>query len=126
MKDKTCRMTKIFFPHTHKGKSKHLISMSRTKSRRLIEIVTGQNNLHYIQNKVNRTELLCRFCEEEEETFDHLISTCPCFRNEQMETMGVRRWEGTHMWKFDAIYGFSKIKSINKALLGEESDENSE
>ena len=125
-KDNTCRMTKIFFPHVQKGKSKQLLKMSRKKSRRIIEIVTGQNNLHYIQNKVNKTDLLCRFCEEEEETFNHLITTCPCFHKEQMQVMGIKNWEGTHAWSFDEIYGFSKIKGINKALLGEDSDEGSD
>ena len=49
--------------------------------RRLLELITGQNNLNYVQSKIYPGEIseLCRFCEEEEETFEHLINECPCF-----------------------------------------------
>ena len=46
--EESCRMAKLFFPTVHKGKAKELSNMIRDKSRRLIEIVTGQNNLHYL------------------------------------------------------------------------------
>ena len=49
------------------------------QGRILIELITGQNNLNYMNNKVYGSEDLCRFCEEEEETFDHIINECPCF-----------------------------------------------
>ena len=81
----TRRMTKLFYPHPNRGKSKALIKMSRNKARRVVEIRTGQNNLHYIQNKFNRLDLLCRFCEEEEETFDHFLFECPCFETQRRE-----------------------------------------
>ena len=58
-------MTKIFYPHPHKGKSKELLHLSRKQSRRFIEIVTGLNNLNYIQYIVTGQEDLCRFCEED-------------------------------------------------------------
>ena len=57
-------MTKISYPRTHKGKSKALLNMSRKKSRRIIEIVTGQNDLHYIQNKVNKTDYQSDFVKK--------------------------------------------------------------
>ena len=81
--------------------------MNRKKSRRIIEIVTGQNDLHYIQNKVNKTEYQCRFCEDEEETFDHLIQDCPCFITDRFRIMRNKHWAGTHLWKLDEIYKFS-------------------
>ena len=121
--EKSCRMTKIFYPRTHKGKSKSLINMSRKKSRRIIEIVPGQNNLHYIQNKVTSSENVCRFCEEEEETFHHLILECPCFYTDRTRIMKNKLWEGTHHWKLDEIYEFSKIQSINKALNQDSSED---
>ena len=81
IKQDTCRVTKIFDPRPHRGKSKELLYCSRIQLRRLIEIVTGLNNLNYIQNKDTGQDLLCRFCEEDEETFDHLFLECPCFEN---------------------------------------------
>ena len=114
--DNSCRMTKIFYPTPHIGKSKVLLNLTRTKSRRLIEIVTGQNDLNYIQNKTFNRELLCRFCEEEEETFDHLALDCPCFYQQRQQIFGNLNWKGTHLWRIDKMIQFSRIKSIDNAL----------
>ena len=54
-KDKTCGMTKIFYPRTHKGKSKALLNMSRKKSRRIIEIVTFSQNYTKICSFLGKT-----------------------------------------------------------------------
>ena len=43
------------------------------------ELQTGWHNNFYMNNKVYGSEDLCRFCEEEEETFDHIITDYPCF-----------------------------------------------
>ena len=32
-----------------------------------------------MNNKVYGSDDLCRFCKEEDETFDHLINECHCF-----------------------------------------------
>ena len=47
----TCRMTKVFYPRPHRGKSRELLHLSRKQSRRFIEIVTGQNNLIIFKTK---------------------------------------------------------------------------
>ena len=49
--------------------------------RRLIELITGHSNLNYVQHKIDPVNVspLCRFCEEEDETFAHLLNECPCF-----------------------------------------------
>ena len=112
----TCRMTKLFYQTPHKGKAKALLRLSRKQSRRLIEVVTGQNNLHYIYNKVHKTELLCRFCEEEEETFDHLVKECPCFKTKREEILGKNAILPNNSWKIKDLLKFSYIKPIDKAL----------
>lgn len=66
-------MTKSFYPAYIAKKTKELRKLSRSDARRLIEIVTGQNNMHCVQNKINYSQDLCRLCEEEEETFDNLV-----------------------------------------------------
>ena len=86
-------MTKLFYPYPNRGKSKALIKMSHNKARRFVEIITGQNNLHNIQNKVNQLDLLCRFCEEEEETFDHLLFGNTEKRNECCKKKGNSQLE---------------------------------
>ena len=54
--------------------------------RRFIECTTGHNNLNYLQSKICPEDVseLCRFCEEEPETFDHLLNECPCFHQAQV------------------------------------------
>ena len=73
-------MTKIFYPNTDRSKAKQLLNLSRKKSRRLSEVITGQNYLHNVQNEIKNTDNFCRLCEEEEETFDHFVTDCPCLR----------------------------------------------
>ena len=72
--DNSCRTTKIFYPTVLKGKAKELGGLTHERSRLLIEIVTGQNNLHYIKNKIYGNNNLCSLCEEEEETFDYFVN----------------------------------------------------
>ena len=115
-KEESCRMTKIFYPTVQKGKAKELCNLARDKSRRLIEIITGQNNLHYIQNKINGQANLCRLCEEEEETFDHFVNDCPCLWQARRDHFGVHRIINTHDWKIDTLIRFSELQTINEAL----------
>ena len=48
----TCRLSKFFLPEPNKNKSKQILRLSRGQMRRLLEIITGQSNLNYIQNKI--------------------------------------------------------------------------
>ena len=77
--DNAYRMTKIFYPKPHSNEAKCILKLKRTEIKTHIEIITGQNNLDYMNNKVYGSDDLCRFCEEEGEIFDHLINECPCF-----------------------------------------------
>ena len=123
LEEKTCRMTKIFYPCPHKGKSRELLQLSRKQTRRFIEIITGQNNLHYVQNKVTGQDHLCRFCEESEETFDHLFLECPCFENLR-RSQNLEYCSGTHTWKIQTLLNYANTSSIDKALRqsGDSSD----
>ena len=112
----SCRMSKIFYPEPHKSKAKELCNLSRDKSRRLIEIITGQNNLNYIQNKISGRGDLCRLCEEEEETFDHFVDECPCLWQVRRDHFGLQRIIHSHNWKISALIAFSEVEPINSAL----------
>ena len=122
-KNPTCRMTKIFYPNSDRSKAKRLLNLSRKKSRRLIEAITGQNNLHYVQNKIRKTEHLCRLCEEEEETFDHFVNDCPCLRQARQDHFGLNKIEKSHRWTIQGILEYSRIKVIDQALRGEDSSD---
>ena len=119
----TCRMIKIFYPNQDISKAKQLLTLSRKKSRRLIEAVTGQNNLHYLQNKIKKMEHLCRLCEEGEETFDHFVNDCPCLRQARQEHFGLNKIEGSHRWTIKGLLEYSMIKTIDSALKGKDSSD---
>ena len=84
-----CRMAKIFFPKPDKNKTKKLVKHGRAYMRRLIECTTGHNNLNYLQSKIYPEDVseLCRFCEEEPETFDHILNECPCFQQARFDIL---------------------------------------
>ena len=86
--------------------------------RRLIELITGQNNLNYVQCKINPGQIseLCRFCEEEDETFAHLIDESPCFNTYRREILLNKPIINTVKWKAKTLLNFSYIESIDEAL----------
>ena len=116
-------MSKIFLPEPHIGKSKEILQLARGQMCRLIEIISGHNNLNYLQSKIYPHDVseLCRFCEEEDETFDHLIFECPCFRIARQDIFLDRDFKGTLDWKPHELLKFCNNPQIYEALtfLGE-------
>ena len=78
--------------------AKKILQLPGLKMKRLVEIVTGHNNLSHFQFKVDpEVNPLCRFCEEQNETFHHFITDCPRLRQFRADTVGefVKfRWMG--------------------------------
>ena len=74
-----------------------------------------------VQNKIKKTEHLCRLCEEEEETFDHFVNNCPCLRQAIQDHFGLNEIEKSHGWTIKGILEYSRIKVIDLALKGEDS-----
>ena len=115
----TCRLSKNFLPKPCKRKSKEILKLSRSQMRCLIEIITGQNNLNYryVQSKIDPTiSELCRFCEEEEETFEHLLNECPCFNSNRREILGNKLIIKSLDRKPQTLLEFSRIPAIEEAL----------
>ena len=111
----TCRLSKNFLPYPSKSKSKEILQLSRSQMRRLLELITGQNNLNYVQSKIYPDSIseLCRFCEEEEETFEHLINECPCFNTYRRDILMNKPIID---WKPKTQLDFSYIPAIENAL----------
>ena len=86
--------------------------------RRLLELITGQNNLNYVQSKIYPGEIseLCRFCEEEDETFEHILNECPCFISFRREILLNKPIIKTLNWKAKTLLDFSHIPAIDAAL----------
>ena len=94
--------------------AKKILQLPRLKMKRLVEIITGHNNLSYFQFKIDPdVNPLCRFCEEENETFHHYITSCPRLRQYRADTVGefVSR-----KWKIEQILNFSFTPEINDYL----------
>ena len=117
-RQQTCRLSKNFLPFPCKRKSKEILKLSRSQMRRLLELITGQNNLNYVQSKIypGVVSELCRFCEEEDETFAHLLNECPCFLTARRDILKNVPIINTLKWKPQTLLAFSNIESIDEAL----------
>ena len=71
---KKCRQTKIFYPMPDRSKFRQVKHFSRNELKLYIQAITGQNNLNYLNSIIVKDYTsLCRFCEEEDETFVHIV-----------------------------------------------------
>ena len=80
-----------------------------------LHAITGQNNLNYMKSIIipNFTPL-CRFCEEEDESFQHLYEDCPVFWKQRMEIQEDRN--GTENWTVQTVVRMAKIEDIQGTL----------
>ena len=108
-------MTKIFYPKPDSNKAKNILKLNRGQLKTLIKLITGQNNLNYLNKKVYGFEDLCRFCKEEEETFDH-INDCPCFYLDRCDLLQNQPIINTLDWDPKIILKFANIDAIKGAL----------
>ena len=117
----TCKLSKNFLPFPSKHKRKEILKLSSSQMRRLVELITGQNNLNYVQSKINPGHIskLCRSCEEVEGTFTHLINECPCFNTCRRDILMNIHIINSIKWKAKTLLNFSYIESIDKALAVE-------
>ena len=94
--------------------AKKILQLPRLKMKRLVEIITGHNNLSYFQYKIDPdVNPMCRFCDEENETFHHLITACPRLRQFRIDTIGVF---DNSSWETSQLLNFSFIPEINDYL----------
>ena len=56
---------------------------------------------------------MCRFCEEENETFHHFITNCPSLRQERLDNI---RYFTPYVWKVNEQLQFSFTPEINDYL----------
>ena len=109
-------MMKIFYPKPDSNKAKKVQKLNRGQITTLIELLTGQNNLKYMNNISQGSEDLCRFCEEKEETFDHIINDCPCFYLDRCDLLQNQPIINTLDWDPEILLKFANIDTIKNAL----------
>ena len=115
-----CRQTKNFYPVPSTAKYGETSKLSRSALATLVKIVTGQNSLNYLTNIIfPEISGLCRFCEEEDETYMHLVNECPVFYNIKNEIF-KDEWpiENSLKWKPSALVDFAYHPPIAEALAG--------
>ena len=106
--------SKNFLIKPNSNIAKKILQLLRLKMKRLVEIITGHNNLSYFQYKIDPdVNPLCRFCEEQNETFHHFITDCPRLRQFRADTIGNVE---TSNWKMTSLLDFCYIPEINDYL----------
>ena len=109
--------TKHFYSGQNKRKAKGILAQSRGVLGLLIKAITGHNFLGYHQNKVDSNiSKVCRLCEEEYETFWHLIDECPRLRLTRQDIFLDRDISPDMSWSIKKLVQFINIPIIQKML----------
>jgi ribonuclease HI len=110
------RMTKQFITKPNKHRGSRVAELSKSSLSRLIQLITGHNFLSYFQYQMDSgINPLCRLCEEENETFHHLVYACPAIALKRREMFQDKPPE-TDKWAPKALIDFSYIEPIDSWL----------
>lgn len=113
----TCRHTKCFYGGPDKNKTKGVIKLPRLKLSLFVEALTGHNWLSYHQNKINENiSKICRLCNAGEETFTHLITTCPVLRQMRTDIFLDKQTEPNNEWSIKGVNKFINSPTVNSLL----------
>lgn len=86
---KTCENSRQMWPCTDKNKTKILLNKNISQTSLLTRIITGHCELHYYSKRKKKRECsLCRNCEEEEETIEHILCSCPALSMNRLKHLG--------------------------------------
>ena len=105
----------MFYPSPSKPKAREVMKLTRKQTTLYVELITGQNNLNYVQSKMKEISPECRFCEEEDETFPHILNECPVFRQRRCDIL-LGKATSLSKWKIQDIMKFANHVSIQTAL----------
>ena len=111
----TCRQTKQFCPLPDAARGKRFLKLARSQLSLLVKLLTGHNNLSYHASKIDPTIYdMCSFCDEEKETFFHLVTECPSFRVTRQEIGIIESDNKT--WTQERLLELARVPAI-EALL---------
>ena len=112
----TCRQTKLWLSTAQAPALRKIKKKSRRQRKTLIEILTGHNNLKYMQHCMDNGESPnSRFCNEYEETAEHLIKDCPVFWSHRRDCFKDKRPD-IDDWEPEEILKFAQHHMIDQAL----------
>ena len=90
------RETKLWLPKLDQVTTDQLLRLNKKTLSRVIQMITGFNNLRNHTGRVNDTEKTCRLCKEKDETGWHLARECPKTQNirlkEDWEVSNLAEW----------------------------------
>ena len=114
----TAGKPKIYFPTHARHYTKKSPKAPRSSFSLLIQITTGQNNLNHITHKIDPTHTdQCYFCEEDKETFIHLLNECPVYHSHWLTLLKGSVVGGTTDWDPRTLVKFTNHADIEAALL---------
>ena len=117
-----CRQTRFWWPRPNAQKSKYLLSLPRPTVARLVQAITGFNNLSYHCYNMEYSDLsVCRLCWNGREEFIHLADECPDLFPEREEWFGI--WGPSREWTIEGLIGFlgnPKVEYLMSTRPGEE------
>ena len=111
-------MSKNFIKEHNKPRSKELLSKGGRMVGMVVRAITGHNALNYFCSKIDPDiDPNCRFCEEEEEEFWHLVTKCPVFHSVRNDIF-CERDPAFDDWEVDKLVAFLNNVEINQIMLG--------
>ena len=117
------RQTKIWFPKTDKNKSKYIVRLGRDLFGLACRWLTGHCFLRRHSKLLNDEEFLtslCRFCEREDETPEHIIGHCDEFYRLRMDAFQSMNLDDPPVWKPDQLIKFLKNDRISSLEFQED------
>ena len=126
LKRHPCRQTKHFFPKIDKKLSVLFTSCTRKVFSAATQLATGHNFLNRHQFLVhegtdNEVYPMCRYCDEDEETSQHILAKCPNFQNIRREIFGTHTLDTPFLSK--TIKPVQIFEFINKAKIEDLNDD---
>ena len=113
--------TKFFIPKPDKNKAKHILQLCRADLAMLTRAITGQNFLAYHQSKIDFTiSKTCRLCEEQDETFIHLITDCPRLELTRRDIFLDNQILAQEPWSIRKVLQFIYIPGLFQMLTSKE------
>ena len=113
-------MGKCFYSGPDACKAKYVYKLARCKLARFVRIISGHNSLFYFCSKVDPDiNPVCRFCQEEDETFFHLVNNCPRFFETRREILLDTPVSNNMQWSVQQLIDFSYTPGVNGALEGD-------
>ena len=85
-----CRISRTIWPKPNHGHSRMLLRLDRNSMRRTIGLITGHLPIGAHAKRIGLPGgSICRKCEEEDETVEHILCHCPALLSSRRKFLGA-------------------------------------